>query len=425
MCLSVIKDDKMDLRIRFSDIIPALQDCEYKNLAESIKAEGLRDSIIVWGDIIIDGHNRYKICKENDIAIRTIQKEFSTEEEAKLWIIDNQLARRNLSDWQKYELLSSKREILRIKGKENQGTRTDLLTVVVKKLKHNTRNEIAQELKWSTGKIERADIVEKKADVETKEKLRNNEISIHQVYRDIRKEEKRKIIAKNKKQVTEQMNRDVSDNKPKIMLADYKEFLLTIEDESQDLLITDPPYSTEILNIKEFAKEWLLLALPKLKSCGRTYVCIGAYPVELNAYLSVLLEQDKFIVDNPLIWTYRNTLGQIPKVKYNLNYQVILHLYSKDSRELNTEITNEMFSVQDINAPDGRFGDRYHTWQKPDELARRLIKHSTKEGDEIFDIFAGTGTFLLVGSKMNRKAVGCEISEQNIRIAEERGCEKI
>lgn len=82
-----------------------------------------------------------------------------------------------------------------------------------------------------------------------------------------------------------------------------------------------------------------------------------------------------------------------------------------------------MFSVQDINAPDGRKGDRYHTWQKPNELARRLIKHSTKEDDKIFDIFACTGTFLLIGSKMNRQVTGCDISKENLKIAEERGCE--
>lgn len=89
-------------------------------------------------------------------------------------------------------------------------------------------------------------------------------------------------------------------------------------------------------------------------------------------------------------------------MKYNLNYQVVLHLYSPDSRPLDNSITNEMFSVQDINAPDGRLGDRYHTWQKPDELARRLIKHSTQPGERILDPFACTGTFPLMAARMER-----------------------
>ena len=137
-------------------------------------------------------------------------------------------------------------------------------------------------------------------------------------------------------------------------------------------MITDPPYSTDVNDIYSFAKEWVNRALKKVKKTGRVYICTGAYPKEVQAYLDVLLSQKKFIVDNPLIWTYRNTLGRTPNMKYNLNYQVIFHLYSLDSPPLDTSITNEMFSVQDINAPDGRLGDRFHTWQKPDKLGERL-----------------------------------------------------
>jgi len=212
---------------------------------------------------------------------------------------------------------------------------------------------------------------------------------------------------------------------PKIYHCDYKDFLYKIENNSQDLLITDPPYSTDIENIEEFANDWVIKALDKVKPTGRAFICIGAYPRELKAYLDILLSQDKFILDNPLIWTYRNTLGQTPKMKYNLNYQIILHLYSKQSRKLDTKITNEMFSVQDINAPDGRQGNRYHTWQKPSELARRLITHTTQEGDEIFDCFGGTGTFVLVGAQLGRKVMGCDNSREMLKIAEERGCEII
>ena len=109
-------------------------------------------------------------------------------------------------------------------------------------------------------------------------------------------------------------------------------------------------------------------------------------------------------------------------MKYNLNYQVVLHLYSEDSDELDTSNTNEMFSVQDINAPDGRIGNRFHAWQKPDELARRLIKQGSKEGDLVVDCFACTGTFLIEAAKQGRSAVGCDISHENLLIAEKRGC---
>jgi len=219
--------------------------------------------------------------------------------------------------------------------------------------------------------------------------------------------------------------RQSSNVKPILHNKDYKEYLKTVKDKSVDLLITDPPFFTEEGIDKDFVSEWLSLSLPKIKDDGRAYIFIGAYPKEIFSYLSILLENKRFIVDNPLIWTYRNTLGVTPKMKYNLNYQMCLHLYSKDSKELDTGITNEMFSVQDINAPDGRLGDRFYKWQKPDELSERLIRHSTKKGDTILDPFAGSGSFLLAASRIDRKAIGCEKNIEVCEIAKERGCDYV
>jgi site-specific DNA-methyltransferase (adenine-specific) len=213
------------------------------------------------------------------------------------------------------------------------------------------------------------------------------------------------------------------ETKPLVMLSDCKDYLQTIDNESIDLIITDPPYLTEFntTDFKNFVDNWLFSLLDKLKSTGRAYICTGAYPDEIAIYLEAFMKTD-FIIDAPLVWTYRNTLGQTPKMKYNLNYQFVWHLYRPSSNPLDTSITNEMFSVQDINAPDGRLGNRYHTWQKPDELANRIVRHASKKGDTVIDIFACTGTFLLSAAKANRIAIGCELSEENIKIAESRGC---
>ena len=232
---------------------------------------------------------------------------------------------------------------------------------------------------------------------------------------------KQKKLETKKTEYIEQNKKEII-TKPIIKIKDCVSFLSEFADNSIDLIFTDPPYSTDIDNITEFVNSWLDIAMQKTKPSGRVYICIGAYPIEIKAYLDVLLKQSKFIVDNPLIWSYKNTLGVTPKMKYNLNYQMIWHLYSNQSTELDTSITNEMFSVMEINAPDGRLGNRFHTWQKPDELARRLIRHSTKENDLVVDPFCCTGTFLLEACRLNRIAVGCDNSEENVLIAEKRGC---
>ena len=123
-----------------------------------------------------------------------------------------------------------------------------------------------------------------------------------------------------------------------------------------------------------------------------------------------------------LVWTYKNTLGNNPKDRYKLNYQDCLFYRGVDAPDLDCPLTSEQWAVQEINAPDGRQGDRYHAWQKPMEIAERFIRHSTKAGDIVFDPFACTGTFLLASAKLGRRAYGFEIDQNNAAIAAERGC---
>jgi len=181
------------------------------------------------------------------------------------------------------------------------------------------------------------------------------------------------------------------------------------------LLLTDPPYSTDVDDIYKFA-EWLPLALSKLKDTGRAFVFVGAYPRELQAYMDVALPEQV------LVWTYRNTLGPSPKHDYKLNWQAILYYRMKNAPPLDCPVMLEQFSVQDLNAPDGRLGDRYHAWQKPMEIGERFIRHATKPGDVVADPFACTGTFLLAAAKLGRRGIGCEIDAEHLDIAVTRGC---
>jgi site-specific DNA-methyltransferase (adenine-specific) len=202
--------------------------------------------------------------------------------------------------------------------------------------------------------------------------------------------------------------------------GDCVEWLSSL-DRCADLLITDPPYATDVEDIETFAQSWLPIALSKVKPSGRAYVCIGAYPGELKAYLNV--DPGELELCQVLVWTYRNTLGPSPNDQYKQNWQAILYYKGLEAPQLNCPIMTEQFSVQDINAPDNRHGkyERWHAWQKPDALAERLIRHSTEEGDLVIDPFAGTGTFLIAAKKLNRDAIGCDKSQDMIQIAYSRG----
>ncbi len=208
--------------------------------------------------------------------------------------------------------------------------------------------------------------------------------------------------------------------KPLITLASWDIWLP--QQSMCDLLLTDPPYSTDIADIDSFAQSWLPIALNKVKDSGRAYVCIGAYPQELRAYLNVPVPSHLRLL-NVLVWVYRDTMGPQPTHTYKQNWQAVLYFVGLNAPRLDCPLMLEQFSVQEISAHAGHLGGNYHAWQKPDELAERFIRHSTKPGERVIDCYAGTGTFLLAAHRLGREAFGCDCSEEMLRIAEQRGCQ--
>lgn len=105
----------IDLKIdpEFQSQIPPLTDDEYKQIEENILKEGkLLSPLIVWGNTLVDGHNRYKIVQEHpEISFSTMPLPFETREEVLAWICKNQLGRRNLTPEQKKFLIGKQYSI--------------------------------------------------------------------------------------------------------------------------------------------------------------------------------------------------------------------------------------------------------------------------------------------------------------------------
>lgn len=108
----------------FRSLIPPLTDDEYSRLERSIIAEGVRDPIITWQGTIVDGHNRYRICQEHGIAFKTAEIVFGSKDAAKIWIIENQFARRNLNSYQKSVLALQLEPLYAAEAKRRQATST-------------------------------------------------------------------------------------------------------------------------------------------------------------------------------------------------------------------------------------------------------------------------------------------------------------
>lgn len=104
----------MKLRIdpEFESRIPPLTDDEFQQLEENILADGkIISPIIVWGEVIIDGHNRFRIAEKHPyISFTTCEREFADRHEVIAWICKNQLGRRNLTFQQKKYLIGKQYE---------------------------------------------------------------------------------------------------------------------------------------------------------------------------------------------------------------------------------------------------------------------------------------------------------------------------
>lgn len=86
---------------------------EYEALERSILAEGCRDALVLWGRMLIDGHHRYTICQKHGLPFQTMQHpNFRSIDDVHLWMIDQHLGRRSLSEFQRGVLALRKRDIL-------------------------------------------------------------------------------------------------------------------------------------------------------------------------------------------------------------------------------------------------------------------------------------------------------------------------
>jgi hypothetical protein len=181
----------------FEKLIYPLTEEELSQLKNNIGEDGILDSIKVWnktGDIL-DGHNRYRIAKELNLEYNVDRLDLATENDAILWIINNQLGRRNLLDVQRIELAKKKNEYLKAQAKENQ----------LSNLKQNRsinndtsvgreQSRVAKDAGVSTGKVAEYGYVERHGTPEEIDDMKKGRKKVHTIYTEVREVEKMEKI---------------------------------------------------------------------------------------------------------------------------------------------------------------------------------------------------------------------------------------
>lgn len=416
----VIKNDLL-INDVFKDLIPPLSFEELNILEQSILDHGITDPIQTWNGYIIDGHNRYNISKKHNITFQVKELEFNSEEDAKIYIINKQLGRRNINSFVKLELSEKLRDELKKKGKENQGYESKSSFAINGKTeikdnnqegldfifpKVDSRKEIVKITGTSNGIVSQFDKIKKVIDEPTKEKLRNNETTIGKVYKEIKnKEYKQKEI---KLKNTDTIKFDSDD----VKLYNCDLIDSEIEDNSIDVIITDPPYPRDYLDCWKKLAEF---AVKKLKRGGVLVAMSG------QSYLpQVYKNMDIDGLD--YYWTGCLYLpGHSPnlRTKRLLTHWKPLLIYVKDGYDRTFQKSDVYISDKE-NYNETKEGQEFHKWGQSLSLMEKIIQDWTYNTDVVCDPFLGGGTTGVACVNLKRKFIGIELEKEAYDIAKKR-----
>ena len=191
----------LSINKEFQDLIPPLSAEELVGLEQSILSDGCREPLIVWNNMIIDGHHRYTICCKHNIPFETFQiKGLESELDVKLWMINNQFSRRNLPTETRLALAYRFKEFEAEKAKERKlaGVKIDIVeeyTVNLsapvhtgeEKTKGRTLEAIARMAGVSARTADQYDKIQQQGTEEQKVEVASGNSSIKKIYTQIQK----------------------------------------------------------------------------------------------------------------------------------------------------------------------------------------------------------------------------------------------
>ena len=395
----------MKIKEEFKNLIPALSVEEFKQLEENCLAEGIRDAIITWHGYIIDGHNRYEIATKNELQYESIEKSFDSEDDVKEWMIHNQFGRRNLSNYQRSVLALELESVFSARAKERMLSGNPSQTFD----KGRVDEKIGDIAKVSHETIRKVKVIQATATPEVKAKLSTGEVSINQAYQEIKKEEKKEqqeVKKQEQKQIIESVqNETLKDIDTIIELGWYKvgnQFLYfgsNTDKEFKDKLpkakfaFADPPYNVGV-DKWDFDYKWNLDYLEDFADV------VAVTPGGWNAF-NFYKETKMNYIWEMFCWITNGMThgrcGYANVIKTSI-FGKVKPKISQDFWKINIDIS--------------KTEDTKHKGRKPYDFMIHLIDIFTNENDIIIDVFAGSGTTLLMSEKMNRISYNAEIDKQ-------------
>lgn len=203
---------------------------------------------------------------------------------------------------------------------------------------------------------------------------------------------------------------------------DYLNVMRSLNNESIDLIVTDPPYKTisggkgkkgdgsptgilsendgkifkeNDINISEFFSE----AFRVLKDSTHMYVMTNL--LNLNDFMEEGIKAG-FKIHNLLVWEKNNVT---PNRWYMKNCEYIIFFRKGKAKKINNQSSKTVHKFTNTT-------NRIHPTQKPVELMELYVENSSDVGDIVLDPFSGSGSTLVACKNLNRQFIGVELDKE-------------
>jgi len=385
--------ETLHLYTEFSRLIPPHTPAELELLEESILREGCRDPIVVWRGILLDGHARYRICRKHNLPYRIRAINLPDRDAARLWIIRNQFARRNLPIGARCALALQLEADVVAQARANkqsgkpaaQPVNTDAILAGIAGVSRQTMQRYRKIHGRATAKEKRA--------IDAGETTINHVWLMHHEYDEQRKAAKRRAEAR-------------PDHLDNLFLGDFRKS--KIPDGSLSLIVTDPPWNVSPENIA-LLDDLAVWAERKLEVGGK-FVCYVGHiltPHAMAAFNKHLRYHWSFCARRHHPIAPDRNKAQYYRI--NVGWRLIL-LYVK----------GKWHSGEDYLTDYMEFSKRekiYHPWQQPLPESEYFIRNLCPKNGVVGDPFAGSGTVAVAAERCKRHWIGSEMDPKTYNIA--------
>ena len=150
---------KISVSEELKEFIVPLSKEEFLQLELNLCKEGCRDPLVVWEKddkyLLIDGHNRLQICQKHNLPYKLEVRTFKDLKEVRMWMINNQLGRRNLNALQLSYYRGAKYESIKKNWGGKEYTKASYHKGTTSKKDQKTSDLLAREFKVSRMTIHR------------------------------------------------------------------------------------------------------------------------------------------------------------------------------------------------------------------------------------------------------------------------------